>query len=507
MKVLFVAPAFLSNVYTAPMPMGLLSIATYLKNKDWEVKIVDRAIHKISIKNEIHTYQPDIIGVSVLSPKTLQDALKISKTAKKAGKIVVWGGAFASSIAELILKETFVDYVIKGEGEETWNQLLQHFEKKGREDSLYSIDGLVFKKGMDIIINKDRQMLRGDELPIIDYSLVDVRSYASPYYGCRKMLWVVSAKGCPYQCTFCYNKAFHHCKYRKRPLDYVISEIETLVKNYGADGIHFTDELWCRTPEEMRENCDRMRSLGLDFVWACYITAGMLSYDDFKYMYDSGCRAVFLGIESGSPERLKKIKKRLKYDEIKKTVIACSAAGITPWHSFIIGFPGESQEELKMTVDLGKELSSYGRIQFGCFIPYPGSELYDDLVKENKIQPSKDIKHFMKKSQFSWDFIPNNYSDVPNIDLKVVAAFGNLWSILPFYLFKDKKTKRVAVNPMVFIKAVIKGMVSTIKTNGWSFCSSTVISYMILILFSIFYALFFPKVREKYGLSIKDFLN
>lgn len=503
MNVLFVAPSLLSNVYTAPMPMGLLSIATYLKNKNHDVKIIDRAICKISIKKEMENYKPDIIGVSVLSPKTLSDAIKVSKTAKRAGKTVVWGGAFASSVAELILKESYVDFVIKGEGEETWNQLIHHFENGKTEDDFFNIDGLAFKNtDGTIVTNKDREPLKGDELPIIDYSLVDTHAYATPYYGCRKMLWVVSAKGCPYQCTFCYNKAFHHCKYRKRPLDYVVSEIKTLVEDYGADGIHFTDELWCRSPKEMHENCDRIRALNLDFVWACYISAGVLSYEDFKYMYDSGCRAVFLGIESGSPERLKKIKKRLNIDQIKQTVKDCSAAGITPWHSFIIGFPGETPDELRQTVDLGKTLSPYGRIQFGCFIPYPGSELYDDLIKANKIIQPKNIKQFTKKSQFSWDFIPENYSDVSDLDLKVVAAFANLWSILPFYLFKDKKQKKIELNLFHFIKAVINGLVSTIKTNGIFFCISTVASYLRLFIFSFFYALFFPKTRKKYGLSV-----
>jgi len=101
------------------------------------------------------------------------------------------------------------------------------------------------------------------------FSVIDVPKYFQSSYGCKKMLYLYSAKGCPFSCVFCYNKDFHRCVYRKRPIDALLREISFLVKEYGMDGVYFADELWCKNVREMHEMCDALKSLQLDFVWGC----------------------------------------------------------------------------------------------------------------------------------------------------------------------------------------------------------------------------------------------
>lgn len=153
-----------------------------------------------------------------------------------------------------------------GEGEATWFDIVRYYD--GEIKNIDDIKGIAYKnENGEVVRTQDRGFIDFSEIPPLDWQLIDVPRYFQSSYSCEKMMYLYAAKGCPFSCTFCYNKEFHKCSYRKRSLDFLLEEIKTLVRDYGMDGVYFADELWCTNRNEMHEICDALKSLDLDFVW------------------------------------------------------------------------------------------------------------------------------------------------------------------------------------------------------------------------------------------------
>ena len=346
MNVLLINPKTSGYTRSVTVPLGLLSIASYLSSCGNKVRLYDRTVEKENIKKTEERFHPDIVGVSLISYKSFSDALAVSEFFKGKGVPVIWGGPLASELPEAVLKNPCVDAVSIGEGEQTWYELVEAY-RSGQKD-LSTISGLALRApDGSCCKTAERDFLDLGTLPDLDWRFIDVEKYFQTSYGCRKMLYLYAAKGCPHSCTFCYNKDFHRCTYRKRPLDAVLREIRYLVENHGMDGVYFADELWCRNVREMHETCDSLKSLNLPFVWGGQTRIGLFNEEDFAYMHDAGCRWIFFGVESGSPAILEKMNKRIAYGKIEQTFADCKKAGIVAIGSFIIGFPGETEEDVR----------------------------------------------------------------------------------------------------------------------------------------------------------------
>ena len=263
MRILLINPSV--GYYTRALsnPLGLLSIGTYLKQCGHEVKIYDRCVDKTRIDYLLKKFDPQIVGVSVMSSRGLKDAVKISSHIKKEGKLVVWGGQLPSMQTQLVLDSDYVDIVSFGEGEKTWKELVFCLENN---KDFNEIKGIAYKKGEEIKINPCREFSDLRDMPVSDWSLLDVPKYMQNYLGCNKMMYIYSSKGCPCRCAFCSNVNFHKSTHRKRPNEYVIEEIKYLIENFGLDGVFFSDELWCIKKTDMVDFCNRVQESGLTFI-------------------------------------------------------------------------------------------------------------------------------------------------------------------------------------------------------------------------------------------------
>lgn len=486
MKVLFINPSTSKYTRAVTAPLGLLSIASHLESKGHTVKIYDRTVDKTKLEDILNDFNPSVVGISMISYKSISDTVYLGKELKKKEITVVVGGPLASAVSDAVMEYSFFDAVSVGEGEETWLELVECLENK--ESELSSVKGLVIRDNDNKpFFTGERDFIDLATLPPINWELIDTPKYFQSSYGCTKMLYLYSAKGCPHSCTFCYNKDFHKCTYRKRPLSVLLDEIKHLVTTYGMDGVYFADELWCRNKTEMREICTQLKNLNLDFVWGCQTRVGLFDKDDFVYMYECGCRWVFFGIESGSLNILEKINKKIKYDKIADTFSACKEAGIACIGSFIAGFPGETTDDLKETVDLINKLDTK-LINLNYLVVVPGSDLYKSLVASGRYAEVKHLEEFIKTSPM--EKLEYNYSDIPDIDIKVVRAYFMWRSFLADDVPGTKKFD--------FAKKVITDAVKSVKTGELiSFVMSTY-SAGVEFLKIAYYANFFPAIKKKY---------
>ncbi len=489
MKILFINPRTSKYTRSVSTPLGLLSIATYLESKGHIVKIYDRLTDKTKLKEVIDVYKPDIAGVSLISYKSINDSLYVAQVLKASAIPVIVGGPLPSELTEMTLAYDFIDMISIGEGEATWLDIVRYFE--GKIKDVNDIQGIAYKdeKG-EVICTQARDFINLAEIPPLNWSLIDVPKYFQSSHGCDKMLYLYSAKGCPFSCTFCYNKAFHKCTYRKRPLEFLIEEIKVLVKDYGMNGVYFADELWGKNREEMHEICDTLKALNLDFVWGCQTRIGIFEFEDFEYMYKSGCRWVYFGVESGSKTVLKNINKRINYEKIEQSFRDCRKADIACIGSFIIGFPDETDDDVKETINLIKKLDTR-LINCNYLAVVPGSKIYKDLIADGRYIEVETLKDFGKRNPL--ESLEYNFSKLSEIDIRVIRAF---------FMWRSFTAKDIPnYSSYGFAKKVITDAIKSIRTGDiLSFALSTCYAAMEFIKI-FFYSHFFVSVKEKYGLN------
>lgn len=488
MKALFINPSV--GYYTRALsnPLGLLSIATYIKNNGYEVKLEDRCVNKSNIKKLIATFKPDIIGVSLMSSRGIMDAVKVSKIAKEKGIPVVWGGQMPSMQIEEVLLNDFVDYVSYGEGEETWLEMMKALEKGEAFDN---IEGLAFKRNGKTVITPCRKFSDLKDMPVSDYTLIDPPKYMQTYLGCKKMMYVYSAKGCPCRCAFCSNQTFHKSTYRKRPNEYVIEEIRYLMENHGADGFFFSDELWVVKRSDLVDFCEKVHESGLKFQWGIELRIGMFEEADYQMLYDAGCRWIFFGIESGSKEMQDIIHKNINYDKIAPTFEQLNKIGITTIASFIIGFPNETEDQLRDTVKLLNTVKANLTPVFH-FTPLPGTELYDKVVADGSYKAPRSFREMSRV--VATESLGVNLSAVPSVDLRVIRS----WYLWNSFSNKDALQEQGAFE---FAKETILNGLHSISLKGPVSFFIDGFKALYEFLYILWYSHAYPKIIKKYDLN------
>lgn len=488
MNILLINPATQRYTRTVCTPLGLLSIATYLDKNGHTVKLLNRTVVSTDIDAELNNFKPTIIGVSVYSVKSFSDAILVSNAAKAKGITVVWGGPFVSSLPEKALDLGCVDIISVGEGEATWLELANTIAQKA---DINNVRGIVYAKNGGYIRTQDREFMDLADLPPIDFSFTDVKPLLHTEYNFNGVFGLYMSKGCICSCTFCYNSDFHKNTYRRRPVEHFMQEARELVEKYGMKAVSFTDELFCKNKSEMYELCSAIKESKLGFVWGCMTRIDIFEKKDFDYMYECGCRWIEFGVESGSPDILKQIKKCISPDKVVEAFSACSEAGIIALAYFIVGFPGETEDDLKLTVQLAQRMKM-ARSVFSYYNPLPGSELYGELLRKGKVHPLNKLTDYAN-SKAIYSPCPN-LSEIPTKDLKVVRSHF-LWESF------SKRTFAKENNKYSVAKKDIEDIFENMRGHGFKAGVELFFASAHEFLDIFFYANFFPKIKKKYGIK------
>ena len=473
-------------------PLGLLSIATYLKSNGYDIKLYDRNIDKDKIKNLMKSYNPDLVGISIVSSRGLKDAQKVSKVVKSFDKTVIWGGQMPTMMTELCFDCKDLDYVVMGEGEITFLEFAQKFEKS---ETLKNIDGIAYKDNGQVVYTKCREFVDLKDLPLIDWTITDPRRYYQKYIY-DNLLYLFSSKGCPFNCSFCGNLGYHRCTHRRRPTDMTLDEIENLVNNYGMQAVYFSDELWCAKKEDAYEFCRKVKERNLTFSWGCDSRADQYKKEDLQVMYDAGCRWLLFGGESGSELMLKKINKGIQSTGVEDAVKNCKEIGIASIVTLVVGLPGETESEVMETVKLGMRLPTKFILVFHYF-PTPGSDMERELVQKGLYQPPKTIKEI--GNAVAMETLENNFSEIPSKELRVIRCFF-LWAAF---------TQRGSFDPLnkksfAFARDTIYDFFNAITKRGLKYFFTGAYSAAKEFLYILWHVTAYPKTRKKYGLYIKN---
>ena len=385
MKILLVAPPARSAIkevlgVTSP-PLGLAYIASVLENNGEDVKIIDSLAENCTlydIKREIDSWGADIVGVTSTTP-TFYDALKVAKIAKESGAVTVLGGPHVTFTAkETLSNYSFVDYVVRGEGEFTMLELVKSI-KNGEEPK--SVLGLSYRAKSGVIKeNRPRPPLMNlDALPMPAYHLLPMSKYTFQGYRFATM---VTSRGCPFKCVFCSSSRICGKRWRGHSAERVVNEIEFLTDRYKIKFIEFLDDTFTFDKNRVKEICNEIANRGIDVMWTGSSRVNLFNRELALKIKSAGCQIVYFGVESGSQRILNLMKKGITLEQSVKAVRLAKEVGINTVASFILGMPDESVEEANATIKFATRLSP-DYAQFTICTPYPGTELYDYAVKNN----------------------------------------------------------------------------------------------------------------------------
>lgn len=400
-------------------PMGLLALGGYLKKKGYEVSLIDASIDSLSVREVVDRVgDSEIAGISSMSVN-INSAFHIAQALKlKNNKIqVILGGIHPTVLPEHALSQECVDLVVMGEGEITFSEILD-----GR--TLDSIDGIAFRQGKRIVINKRRTLIEDlNTLPIPFYSLLDISKYKSPYAKRAPFISMVRSRGCPFECTFCGNPKMFGRTFRCQSAERTIAEIDYLIKEFGIKEISFKDtEL--TLDRNLDRLCDKMIDRNYDLIWSCNGRVNNVHEDLLKKMRKAGCYAITFGIESGNPEILKLMKKQITLEQTYAGIKIAKKAGMQVVTNFMIGNAWDTKETIEQTISFAKKLNP-DYAYFGFATPFPGTELrlqaeqnhwiindsmdairYDDCMMNATNMPLEKLRQYLDKAYKSFYFRP-----------------------------------------------------------------------------------------------------
>jgi anaerobic magnesium-protoporphyrin IX monomethyl ester cyclase len=272
-----------------------------------------------------------------------------------------------------------VDAVVRGEFEYTCADLARALDSG---DDLSGVMGLTYRDADgDVRRNPDRPLFEPlDRMPFPARHIVKDAGYRAGIYSGGHPTGMVSSRGCPYRCTFClWPGILYGHKFRARTAENVVDEIEDAVRVYGHDEIYFDDDTFTIDRQRVMDICRLMLERGLDdeVEWIAQCRVDTVDREMLEAMKAANCGYILFGVESGSAQMLKAMKKGITLDKVRHAFRLTKEVGIKTQAFFLFGMPGETQETIRETVEFAKELNA-SSTQFAVAIPHPGTALYEE---------------------------------------------------------------------------------------------------------------------------------
>jgi len=379
-------PYFLKEAVNYP-PLGLLYLASQIK--DTEIKILDTSCEKLTIEETIQRIiqeKPDILGFTayttrVYSLKTICE--KISKELKDFIRIVI-GGNHTSLYPIETLNYRGVNYILKGECDYTFPQLLKAIRDGEQEKDLSCINGLYYyNKSGQIQCNRFVEpTFNLDTLPFPRRNLLNIKLYSTLAQDATFMTTMVSSRGCPFKCIFC---DVPYKAFRLRSPENVVNEIMEILK-MGINEISFFDDCFNLDRARVIKICRLIIKNKLRIKWSCRLRVYPFDEEMAELIATSGCNRLHFGVESTSDDILKYTRKGITFTQSKNALDICRKYKIKTLIYLIFGFPQESLKDLKQSVKIVSNELKPDLIFPNILFPLAGSPFYYELLKSKELK-------------------------------------------------------------------------------------------------------------------------
>ena len=462
-----------TNARNPHPPYYFMYLASYLRNKGLDVKIIDpkggdrpddMKLHMLDIVSKVAENTSRFVGLAAFHSDydMILELGEMIKFVQPHTTLLVGNAHATLNPEDFIYSISPFDIAVLGEGEVTCLEIWKWYE----EWSINNLDALSKVKGIayydpdqvePFVRTGKRHVLNMADLSYPDYHLIDMQYYLRPQKLIIRriytsMVCVFAGRGCPFDCSFCAaNNVWQANKgkaCRLRPVNNVIQELCHLKNYYNPDFFYLFDDMFGMSKKWMREWFDEKavfdyalttnEKFGVPFPYATQTRADIASEEMIKGLKETGCIQLDIGVESGSQTLLDGVNKKITLDQIRQVFSWCKKYKLRSFATMLLNLPGETEQDLKLTYNFLKEIKPSAGVIFGVTTPYPGTKIYQRhceplrrdeyrLLINNRLNPSQDRFKMSSHNLDLWKLL-----EKWNRRFKATPAFERMWALRPF---------------------------------------------------------------------------
>ena len=448
----------------AAPPLGMLYIASYLRENGIDISIIDEAAQGYSLKDTsdwVKKEDPDILGFSTCSATGKRAALIATNVKNENPNVsIVFGNFFATFNSERILKKyPSVDYIIRGEGEYTSLELTRCLEKNVNPKKVMGID---FRNNGQVVSTPDRPLIKDiDSLPFPDRELLEVEYHnttAGVVVAPKKFSSFVTSRGCVFRCRFCGCRRIARSLWRSRSVDNILEELH-LLSSQGYKQFLFVDDNFTLNQKRVINLCRRLKNEKVDVEFFAEGRVDNCPQNMLQEMVRADCKMMYFGIENGTQKVLDYYDKQTTPQQALDAVKRARNVGIDVIvASFIVGAPHETRQEIRNTLKFAQKLK-VDIPQFNILATFPGTDIWEELKMQNRVDEEKHWEAGVMVSEVSPDAVPTK-----EIEQMIHEAYYNFF-IRPSYILKQlvkiarsSYRRNVLINNLKRAEAVVEGV-------------------------------------------------
>jgi len=404
------------------MPLSLLAMIRLIP-QNYHIKIIDQQFHQHWEPDLVHELKknPLCVGITCPSQLYLPQVIHISQFIKKYSttKIVV-GGTATSFVDPKYFLDYGVDFVVKGEGELTFYELIKSFEGK---IPLSKIKGICYKTGSKIKINPQRPFINLEKLPLFDYSLLDLKAY-------HNAISFETSRGCNMKCSFCHNLI--RPGWRGLSSDKTVKWIEEISEKYEASELKIVDDNFTSDIYRFKRILKGVIQKKVAIPWWSQVGDDLIKNCDkemISLLEKSKCKRISYGLQTGSPRLRTNVDRYIPLKDVFKFNRKLKKTNIKIKYTPIMCLPGETEQDLKLTLKtifkLKKENPNAEIWFLGLFLPLPGTKAYSEIVQRG-YQPHSTVKDFSRRYK---TYLPifSKVSNIPEKRLKFIYLLSHFF--------------------------------------------------------------------------------
>jgi anaerobic magnesium-protoporphyrin IX monomethyl ester cyclase len=438
----------------------------------WQVRSLDLWLEndeEAAIRDALRQYPAEVIGLSGLTAES--DSLyRAARYARQGapGAVILAGGPHASSYTQETVARPEIDGVVIGEGERTLQEIL---DRIAAGSPWNDVAGTAVKNGSGgCRFNPGRPFIENlDELPLPAWDLTDLDAFARrrgmSFVGRRRYLPISVSRGCPYRCTYCHQ--MHGKKFRGHSAEYVLNLVDRAAEQCDIHTFDIIDDIFNFDVGRLQAICEGFTARrDIRFALPNGIRADQLDAEQIRQMSQAGLEYVAIAVETASPRLQKMVRKNLQLDKVRVVIEEFARQRVMTSGFFMVGFPTETEEDMRMTIDFALKSSLHNALFF-VVSPFEGTELYEQ-VSQQAVQPHFDVKRGYLRQKVNLSKIPDQRFN--RLRSKgYLRFFGNprrLWRIL-----RDHPRKKalisaswvVVLRDILHLPAPVIGPISFVK--------------------------------------------
>ncbi len=395
MKILLIKPPWASLITgSANLPVGLTYLAASVREIADDVAVLNSDYCKGRVPKEeflfvegeeelpadpfsmirrtLISYRPNVVGISVMTPEygNAKKVIDLVREVLPDVKIII-GGIHVTLLPEESITELKADYAVSGEGEYPFRKLIEALANESEKIDIPNV--WQFKDGKVVSPERNDFLIDADDIPMPALETILNVDGQEIDYG-----MIFTSRGCPAACSFCATRNIWRGRVRSLSNDRIVEEVRRLRDNYNVSYIRFVDDTFTSDRNKIIDLCGRFEKLG-GFFWSADTQARFLDEELLKIMLSGRCIQINIGVESGSERVYKKIKKPGLLKNTVKMIDVADKIGLSVVAYFIIGFPGETMEDIMLTYGLVKNIKALPIVSIAT--PYPGTAMYEEAKK------------------------------------------------------------------------------------------------------------------------------